>query len=387
MIASMPRISDDRLRGMTHFLDRHRAQPDKSMAAYRSERIAELARFVLALQRVYLDTRFWIFLRDAALGRAQKPAHTDLLDTLRAGVASGAMICPLSDSSFFELLRQTDWSSRLSTIKLMDELSLGVTIENAKDRLGTEVLHFLTSTALHQEVPGPPIGRIWLKIGHVLGTPRLVNPGLPAAEQRVIEKAFFDVMWSVTLEESLTDTPLPQDSADARFHRAAARVTAESALHADRIRSFKAVYLAEIGGFWDVHREELGDICETHYRSCHPNAPGVTPEERASAARDLANAFYNIFRLGKAGTSLPTAQIIAGLHAVVRWQKKRAFHFTDYFDFYHAAAALPYCNFFLTERFLTTVLNRPPLSFGDLFGITILCDEGEAIEALRGHPK
>ena len=54
-----------------------------------------------------------------------------------------------------------------------------------------------------------------------------------ASRERIrISKAFFDVMWSVTLEELLTDTPWVEDPADPEFTASAARITAASSAHA-----------------------------------------------------------------------------------------------------------------------------------------------------------
>jgi hypothetical protein len=75
---------------------------------HRRARFAELWRTVAARKRIYLDTRYWVFLRDAAMGRTKHPVHDDLLAILQRLVASGAAICPLSDSAMFELHKQTD---------------------------------------------------------------------------------------------------------------------------------------------------------------------------------------------------------------------------------------------------------------------------------------
>ncbi len=379
----MPQISDQRLKSMVGFLPEHRAHPGVSLHEHFSHRVAELARFVLERRRVYLDTRDWIFLRDAAVGRPRKLIHSELLRILRIGVKSGVFICPLSDSAFFELLRQSDGETRLATVRVIDELSLGVTIQNAHDRLRTELLHFLASVNKAQRNTGLPLEHVWLKVGHVLGTACPIYPGVEATEQLAISKTFFDVMWSVTLEEMLTDTPLPEDPKESNFFwNIAARLTEESTLHASAMKSFEAVYLDEIFGFFDAHREHIQAVFAQMYEISQPNAPPLQAADFKSHGRVLVNVFSNIFRFGKAGTSLPMAQIVAGLHAVVRWQRNRAFQASDFYDFHHATAALPYCDIFLTERFLGTILTRPPLALDAHFGAKVLWDEAAAVEAL-----
>ena len=366
---------------MTGYLLEHRTHPDVSLDEHRARRVSELARVVLKRRRVYLDTRYWIFLRDAAAGRPQKPIHVELLRTLRSGVHSGALLCPCSDSAFFEILKQTDRDTRLATARLIDALSLGITIQNARDRLRTELVRFLFNTVVHQTDPGPPIEHVWVKIGHVLGTAHPVFSDVDPQENLAIAKAFFDVMWQVTLEELLTDTPLPRDSMDLDFQNIAARTTDNSAAHMAEMKNFKSVYLAEIRGFFEVHAEAVQAALQ---QMIPPDAPMPTEAQAESQSRLFTNVFSNIFKYEKAGTSLPTAQIVSGLYAVIRWHyRQRPFDANDFYDFYHAAAALPYCDYFLTEQFLGTALTTPPLSLGKHFGTTVVWEEASAIEALR----
>ena len=64
---------------------------------------------------VYLDSNYWINLQQAADDAETDPAHARLLDILRNRVASGVLLCPISMSTFLELMKQTDPQSRLST--------------------------------------------------------------------------------------------------------------------------------------------------------------------------------------------------------------------------------------------------------------------------------
>jgi hypothetical protein len=59
----------------------------------------------------------------------------------------------------------------------------------------------------------------------------------------------------------------------------------------------------------------------------------------------------------------------------------RPFTFQD-FDLRHAAAAIPDCDVFLTERFIATACTNKLLDFGTLYATRIISDEGEAIETV-----
>ena len=227
---------------------------------------------------------------------------------------------PIGDSTFFELLKQSDAETRLTTARLIDTLSLGVVIQNAHDRLHTELVQFLASVTRRHVVPGPPIERVWLKVGHVLGTAQPVYQGASAEEQLAISKAFFDVMWEVTLEEMLLDTPQPADISDSDFSATASRITAACESERSEIKNFKDLYLAEINGFFDAHKEHLCAAFAEIHQLARPAERPATAADFRSDSRIVVNAFTNLFRFGKLGIAVPTAQIVAGLYAAIRWQ-------------------------------------------------------------------
>jgi hypothetical protein len=379
----MPSISLEKLKSMTGLIDAHRAKPNVSVEEHLQTRIAKLAQLVTSRRRIYLDTRYWILLRDASLNRAQQPIHDVLLDALRQGVCVGTMICPLSVSTYFELLRQSDENTRNATIRLMDELSQGVTIQNENDRLKTEILHFFTETIANNSISSPPISKVWTKIPYVLGTAIPSFPELSAIELKAIQKAFIDFMWTVSLEEMMTDTPLPEDDFDKELAEAACRISKKSLNEVHKIKNYRELFLAEIGGFFDIHRDILASTLETIYLASYPNAAKYSKEQRTSIANTFNNVFYNIFKYRKEGKSLPMAEIVSSLHAAIRWNKIQSFKSNDFFDIYHASAALAYCDVFLTEKFLATTLTRPPLSLDMKYGTTVVSCENEALKALK----
>jgi hypothetical protein len=89
----------------------------------------ELGKSLVGRRKIYLDARFWIIVRDIALGIRSEAAARKLLHHLRRGVASGRLICPVSASMFVELMKQPySPGRRIGTAQLIDQLSLGVSI-------------------------------------------------------------------------------------------------------------------------------------------------------------------------------------------------------------------------------------------------------------------
>lgn len=368
---------------MVEFIPYHRSHPEISLSAHLAARAEQLAEQVVPRTRVYLDTKYWILLRDAAMGRPRDPIHERLLELLSERTNLGSHICPVGESVFLELLRQSDPETRLATAKLIDSLGRGVTIQNVHDRIQTELHSYICATAQQQPVPGPPLRRVWLKVGHVLGSAYPVLPEVDDAEELAVQKAFLDVMWSVTLEEMLEDTDVSAAPDSSDFRDLAQRLSSESASHAEEMTDFRTVYLSEIAGFFDACSEDLQAVFLRLYRESNPNGALPTRAELADSRSQLAVFFTNLFRHSDPGTAIPAAQIGAGIHAYIRWQQQRGFRSTDFFDVHHASAALGYCDFFLTERFLGTALSRPPLAYNERFSCTVLWDEQEALAALQ----
>lgn len=378
----MPRITNQRLRTLLPDLEAHRADPNLSVEGLLAHHMAELSRSVVRRKRIYLDTRYWIFLRDGYLGQPSHPLHLELLRSLTEGVAEGRLLCPINESILFELMRQRDARLRTASARLMDSLSLGVVIQNTPDRVRTEVKDFLFLTATQGHVPGAPIPSVWLKVGHVIGTPRISSKELQPKEELVAQKTFLDVLWQITLEEMLTDSPAPPDLRPEQ-NELAQKMTDRSARYESEMSSYPKVYEAELAGFWDVYEPCVRDSLVSLFRIVSPSHPEPPTDLLAEQLILFKNALRNVIRFDKSGSSLPTAQIVSGLHAIVRWNRNRGFRATDFYDFHHSAAALPYCDVFLTERFIAHVLKNPPLSFASRFDTKVVSDEEEALSVLK----
>ena len=151
--------SDD-FRSAESAIDRHVARA-----------ILKLGKVLARRRAIYLDTNYWIKLRDA--NRDKGTATTcNLLSILRKGVAEGVVFCPISEAVFLELMKQGDPASRLATASLIDELSLGATLALETERITTEIQYFMY-WASGRSNPHPIEHWIWRKLGYVLG---LVHP-------------------------------------------------------------------------------------------------------------------------------------------------------------------------------------------------------------------
>lgn len=354
-----------------------------SATQHRLSKERDLGAWVLGRKRIYLDTSWWIELLNVKLGLSSNQKHADLLLRLQSLVRSGHLVCPLGEGVYLELLKQVDVGTRTATALLMDELSAAVTVIDSRRRLRIEATHFLMEVTAKRGVAGPPLERVWTKVGFVLGNPKIVFSGITEEEQLARDKAFLDILWSRGLGELLDDSDPPFDREDLTLRSGAERITDRTRAYAHEVTKFTEVFLAEVGGFIDLHCEELGAALEEVERTTRGGS--ATSAARQQEIRESArHMFYNLFRYRKIGNSLPTIRIHAGLHAMNRWLRNRPFYHRDYYDIANASAAIPYCDYFLTEKHLAMITTGAPLNFARRYGVSVMHTVEQALDALNG---
>ena len=233
---------------------------------------------------IYLDIKFWIILRDVVAGLRHDPVESELLSLLREGVVKGKFFCPISDSTFAELLKKVDVKSREMTADLIDELSLGITLIPYDLRAGTELAHFLHSARTPNEVY-PLDLLVWSKLSYVMG---FIHPnGTPfdPATELAMQKMFFDHMWTISMREMVDrigNHALPNPE---HFERLAQRLNELNAQHTAEMRSFAQTYENEIHGILDVYMDVTIDIVSQMVRAEHGEGPLPSPEQRKEEGR------------------------------------------------------------------------------------------------------
>lgn len=354
---------------------------------YVRARQIELARNINARKKIYLDTRFWIILRDAQVGLSASPP-TELLEAIKDGVAKKRLICPISQSVFIEVMKQAYTPERrIGTVALIDELSGGVSLIDDRMRIGTEIAHFLYANTGKNDLH-PAQDLVWTKLAYALG---YLHPHLPqtdAALELHVQKSFFDHMWEIGLSEiaNIIGPSRPRDT----LKESAARINQEIKSHAQGLVSYERTYRDEVIGAIDL----CGDVALEVLRNMAIDA-GVRPVGMGSAEyREFSTVCKNLlvaaFDKSIAQGTLRTIHVQASLHAGLRWQKRTNFTDHHFYDFDHAAGAVAYCDAFFTEGFLSNLLNANHIRLDMLNGCQITdstCDAIRIVYELVNGPR
>lgn len=375
----MKRTKPSWIHDMPDTLEYHRAHPEITVAAHRESQRLSLARRVLDTHRIYLDTKFWVILGDTHRGRRSVSADIELLAVLRNLKSSGTAICPLSYSSIHELWHQADVESRRATAAVMDELSGAVCLQAPHFLFDIELRQLLYSALLPDRVIHPPRELVWTKASFYVGEPLLRCKALPGELVVTLQKCIDDSMFSATLSdlvEATANRPLPS-SAD--LDTLAADLT--SGKNNNPEVSFAELYRQEITGGLESHQEACEQIMERLCRVFGFDG-GIGDTEREAGGKMLRGLVEAGVKAGKVRAEFPQLHINASLHAALRCDNRRRYKRGDCEDFRHAGSALPYFNYFLTEKSLCHLLCNKPLMLNAEYEAEVFFDSGSAVSAL-----
>lgn len=355
-------------RGVTH--------PDD----FARQKRVRLGEAVLGRARVYLDTNFWIDLRKAAHGEPPTAAHGELLRVLRALFAAGTAVCPLTEPAILELLKQKSRDARIASARLVDELSGGVALQPHEARLRSELLHFVRRYGPKKADLYPFEQMAWTRTSFVFGDV-MPTSAIPELDSDAVCASFDDYAWTISLEEMVGALPEFASPLTALDQRGLAhRLTEGKFTHADDVRTFRDAYKAEVAGAVDAHGDLIDDVGPYLFeRETGRPAPA---QDAARGNPMLRKLIIAALRKDPKRRDLPTINIQAGIHAAMRCDRTRTFKPSDWLDFMHATAALPYCSLFLTDRSLATLLTCGPLDYENQFDCRVEHDSTRGIEAL-----
>jgi hypothetical protein len=220
---------------------------------------------------------------------------------------------------------------------------------------------------------------VWTKVIAVVGEHflQLTSPEITDHFKEASAKSMDDLLWSITLEEVIDRMPVRQpENLEAFVDQLNVGKDANQ-----NFTTFDEVFLHEVAGIVDCHREMLGEML-LYLTRRYGFAGTAPPNEIELGGKMLANLIYSALKSGRYVTDLPGIHIPAALHAAVRLDKKRAYRAGDCEDFRHATVALPYFDVFFTEKSLKHLLCHKPLEFDKAYKTRVVAGEAEVLEAL-----
>jgi len=355
-------------------LDFHRGRNEQLLYDYYIQLRLELSKNVINKKVIYLDTKFWVLLRDGFLYPEKNTSASELLKLSKSLSENEKCIFPISEDVFMEVMKQTDSTTLKETVDLIDKLSNGITLLSFDERFKLEILHFFDSAADRTVYETKKL--VWSKLPYNAGFYSFRQPSLSVNDNLELQKAHIEQLWNMSLLQMIEEIQgnAPNVQFSQLFNMTYADILNEGKFsHQHEANNFQQMFMSEVAGMVEAYKEDLADMMEF---ICDRKAEKTFSEQEIKKYRDetvrlMQNAITNIFRFNKAGKMMPTIRISAALYAAVRWDKKQNFQDHDFYDFRHATAALPYCDFFFTEKRLAHLLTQNLLGFDKFYQCNI----------------
>ncbi len=163
----------------------------------------------------------------------------------------------------------------------------------------------------------------------------------------------------------------------------AEKINFDCAIHREKLQSFRSTFRDEIAGVIDAISHLLDEAMVYLYESESGNKFNTQEANSSELLKMFKNLIFLIFDQKKDKGYFPTLKVGAGVYAAVRWDKQRTFRDNDFFDFHHAQAAIPYCDYFLTEKNLKHLLELHSSAFDKEFNCKIASTPSDSLLLLQ----
>jgi hypothetical protein len=338
----------------------------------------EAGKLMTSKLRVYLDTKYWVYLREARRDRTTS-ARKEILELLEHLVETGKAICPLSGQTFVELLKQRHRESRLAASEIMDKLSKQICFISPTQIVGQEIITFVRNRQAKSQGLSPfnNVKYIWTKVPFILGELYPRWDGIPEVEQEAVRESFLDYLSKKPLKEIVEVLP---DKMPARNYSELVDRLNKGKDANQSWRTFHQVFMHEIAAALDVLREELEQVWIYLFEVHGGMSVSSETVQRLKCAELLRNLIYRAVDEGKIGRELPYIYVHGMIHAHVRYDKKRRYKENDISDIGHTAWALPYCQYFFTEDNFAAIITQTKLD--SYYSATVLSKERDIVSCL-----
>lgn len=319
---------------------------------YIKQKRLDLYNSIKTTKKIYLDTNYWIKLRDAE--KNGNPTDKKLYDKLKELVRIKKCIIPISEITFWELLKQSDFQTLKNSAILIDKFSQGVSLITDDERRQLEFLIFMRKN--QNKSTYESVELVWTKLSM-----NVLYNNLPQPDQFDLKIKFIEFLESITFFDIVSIIEKNKNFKPFNFKDNVDFLNEAKEKYKEENKSFKQLFLSELGGYIDCFKDSLNKTMEQIYYWEHGKQ--ITEKEKSEIDKNgLSNMIYNLFKLNKITTEFPTFSILPELSASIRWNQSRKYvDGNDTIDFLHATSALPYFDFFFTEKELRTIISQRKL--------------------------
>lgn len=331
-----------------------------SIDEYMKEHRLKLGKSIKNRFKIYLDTNYWGYLCDVSLGKNTDENLIEIYNLLIKLSKEKKIICPLSYRLYKELFKQKDIIRFNQTTKIMELLSENVLILFDEELVKFEFLSLIYENLKGKDAIYETDIFVWTKICDVLGAINFEYlPFLSNENNEFIQKRYFEDIWKYTFSELVSykldkETELILSNS---FKNMVTTINKEKIEFEHELKNQHKVYMSEISGLLEGYKEDI-KLTFSHFATKETKSKEQIGNKLEDDIQPIINMIYNLFDNKKMRTYFPSLDIRAKMFSTIRWNKNQNFKVNDLDDIGHITTALPYYNYFFTEKSFSKLIKE-----------------------------
>ena len=325
----------------------HWANQDGNLKSYASKYREVLTLEYASIKKIYLDMKYWIYLREVIFDEDDDKLKKDFFRLFDKLFTENKIVAPISIAHLSEL-DKIDSEKRRNTIYVMNKYSKGLCVLYYFDCFTEEIAVFF-DFIFRKDKKNRLLVNYLDRISRIFGTPKPTNDFLSETENVRIQKYFYDLQSYIDLIGFLSIVDSQYNDAKAKNDLASQhnRYKPEN-----KYASFQDAFLTEVNG---MLLDTDPFILAAYNYSINPNEI-LTKEQLQVLKSIIVNSFK--YKESETAKLLPTIFVNSSINAYFMYRPEENYEGNDIDDIWHAAISIPYCNYVLTEKKLSNIINH-----------------------------
>ncbi len=326
--------------------------------------------------KIYLDTNYWGFLCDASLKRDTDKVdevYVEILDTVMQLVQENKIICPISMPMYMELLN-IQGNKFEKTVEIMNLLSESIIIEPIEKCIDYELQYYFSSINRDENLSSHPELLLWNK---AMFLDICLFNKLPFVENEFEEKKLFDELWNCNFSDFIyVQGKRTNEEIIQKRQKTQNLTNITNTENEPELTSEKQVFVRNINYELEYYEEMIEDNYN-HIKNTYPELS----KNLSDNFDDEKNKIYLSFMQNKMNNHLPTFDVHAKVHTRKMWDEDTLFKDNDFPDITHLTTALPYFDYYFTERTFTTLAKQ--IKYDEKYSCKVTYKKNEVLEILQ----
>jgi len=343
--------------------------------------------------KIYLDMNYWIEFLKYLNNLKVRPYTEELYELILKLVNENKITIPISDIHLYESYKNRDQYKYESLIKLMEKMSQNVCFVSMDQRWSNELIFCLrllfgipnSNELLNHE--------LWTKPFFLKGDkiPSFQNIPFESSNKKIeMQKSFINFSWDKSLSDIylLLNDSVRQELDPSEYEKKITEyLTNGRENNKNDFKNFKDLLGKEIWGSLEFSESYIKTLVADYFDNYHVGTSPVADsfykmDKNERHIRLMYSITESIVESKEYGV-LPALTVGSCLHSLKRWEIGSHYKNNDTFDFMHAKIALPYCEYFFTDRNLRGLIKDNHIKLDEVFKCKVICDIEDAYNTLN----